>query len=882
MTKSPSSRSLWVARLLWSRFIWRHWRREPKLTLVLLAILALGVAVFLSIRLANKAAVSGFTLFTESISGESDLLVRPLSGSLGDGTLVEIRELLGPRPVGIFPVLEVTAADRDDPEGPLYQLLGTDLVALRNAVNYTEAGTVAPPSEGGATSPDRDEEGRSALGRSDRGYISETLAAAKGLAPGDTLSLVVNGAVAELEIAGVLPDTPLGQPVPERLVLLDLPGLQTLAGREGWLSRVELRVAPGSRYASFLEETETLLREEADDRWTVETPQTRRDTVTTMSAAFRLNLAILSSLALLVGTYLILQAMEASVVKRRSEIAILRSLGVTPREIRLAWMTESLVLGVVGSALGILLGRLLAEGLVGAIARTVNTLYYQTTTSAISLGMGEALFSFAFGVVACVIAALIPAREASRTPPALTMRSGTQGGGLALLRNIPLGAGLVVVALACSQVPPVRTGAGVTIPLGGYAAALFFVLGASILLGLLFRPLALCLRGRGGDPLRSYAASQFRRPEGRHRLTAAGLAVAIGMSAAMGILVSSFESTLTGWIRQMLKADLYVSGVGTSSIANVSILPEETWRAVAGREGVAGVDVLRRYDIVLDGRDTFLAGVAYQDDPERYLRLMWLDPPADDGPRALLPTDDSPVPTWVNESFTRHSGQRKGDVIELPTPEGPKRAIIAGVYADYATETGAVLVARELTSEWFGDDDVSQMSVYVEDGVDVERIRDEMRADFPALSVRTNERLREESLRIFHQTFSVTYALEAIAVIIAVTGLGLALAGLLLERVHELTTLKSLGATRKGIAAATAWEGFGLALTGLVSGFLLSLALGWVLIDVINPQCFGWTLDYAIPWWSLAALAVLTATVAAAVAWVVGFRNANLRSDLSE
>jgi len=103
--------------------------------------------------------------------------------------------------------------------------------------------------------------------------------------------------------------------------------------------------------------------------------------------------------------------------------------------------------------------------------------------------------------------------------------------------------------------------------------------------------------------------------------------------------------------------------------------------------------------------------------------------------------------------------------------------------------------------------------------------------------------------------------------------------GLLLERAGELETLKSLGATRKEIAGATAWEGVGLAIVGLAAGFFLSLVLGWLLIYVINPQSFGWTLQFSVPWKSLTTLALLTVATAAAVAWTVGYRNARLRSD---
>lgn len=876
--RGPNS-SAAIGRLLWTRFIWRHWRREPALTLMLVGILALGVAVFLAVRLANKAAVTGFGMFTESVSGESDFLLRPQAGLLDESVLRDVRALSGRSPLGIFPVLETSGVFADAVEGGLLRFVGTDLVALRNAPSYAEgkersAEAISFAPVEGLGSP---------LGVSRVAFVGEAFAKARGVRRGDEIEVIINDTLAVLTLGGILPDDPNRPAVPDNLVLMDLPGLQALAGRAGRLSRVELRVPPGAtakrlregmavKFAAFARERGLLL----------ETPAERKSSVTQMSAAFRLNLTILSGLALLVGIYLIMQAMEAAVVKRRGEIAILRSLGVTPLQIRRAWLLEGVILGLAGSLAGVLLGRLLAVGLVGAIGKTVNTIYYETTSSAVTLEGGELLFSLLFGVVASVFAGLVPAREAALTPPAQAMRQGTQGGGLTLLRRWPLGLVFLAAGFLCAMLPPLRLESGSVVPLGGYVAAMMFVFAASLLIGLLFRPVATLL-GRGrGEVMRAYAASQLRRPAGRHRLTAAGLAVAIGMSAAMGILVASFDTTLTSWIRQLLKADLYVAAAGASSVTNENSLSSATWKGILALPGVAGADKLQRYTINLEGKDVFLGGADYNDDPSRYLQLIWIDPPAEKGPGALSGLGRELPPAWVSESFSRRFGYRKGEILTLPVGSGTERVEITGVYAEYGNETGTILVGREFTSRWFGDDAISQMALYTEPGTDPEVLLEAIRAASPGLVARTNEKLRAESIRIFHQTFAVTYALEAIAVIIAVTGLGLALAGLLLERCNELATLRALGATRRDIALASMWEGLGLAVVGLASGYLLSFFLGWVLIYVINPQSFGWTLRYQVPWFSLAALAVITLATAAVVSWTVGYRNANLKSDREE
>jgi len=872
-----------VVALLWRRFLWRHWCREPGLTALLVGVLALGVAVFLAVRLANKAAVSGFGFFTESLAGESDFIVRPQSGNLSAADLAGLRNSVGTWPVAIFPVLEASAALASAPDTTLLRLVGADLVALGNAAaGFAKVG--GPPEEGAGATPQL-------LGRADQVFVGESFLRRWGLSPEEPLRLVVGTGIVEVQIAAVIPDDPTRPSVPDQLVLFDLPGLQRVLGNPLAISRIELRLPEGRRAEIVRGEVAAAVKEwAAVNNAVVETPADRKNSVTQMSAAFRMNLGILSCLALLVGTYLILQAMEAAVVKRRGEIAILRSLGITPRQVRMAWLIEAAVLGLVGAALGVLLGRLLAVGTVAAIAQSVNTLYYETTTAAVTLTMAEAVFALAFGLSASLVAGLLPAREAALTPPAQAMRQGTQGGGLALLRMRWLGWVLIASGALAALAPPWLGDHG-AVPVGGYLAAALVVLGGSILVGALFRPVAALLRvplrslRHGAGPMRRYAASQLQRPAGRHRLTAAGLAVAIGMAAAMGILVASFERTLTGWIEQLLKADLYVAAAGTSSVANENMIPAGTWEALGATPGVAGLDLLRRYQLTAEGRDFFLGGSQQHDDPSRHLELIWKEAPADDGPLALSMLREGRVPAWVSDSFARQFACRRGDDFSVPTPVGPQLVRIAGVYAEYGGEIGTMMVGRGFTSDWFQDDAVNQLAIYAEGGTDpaaIDALEARISNAFPHLVVRSNARLREESIRIFHQTFAVTYALEAIAVFIAVAGLGLALAGLLLERKEELATLREMGATRREIAAAAVWEGLGLVTAGVSGGLAMSFLLGAILIYVINPQSFGWTLGYTVPWGSFVALAGITAVTAGIVAAGVGRRFAQLRSDRTE
>ena len=207
---------------------------------------------------------------------------------------------------------------------------------------------------------------------------------------------------------------------------------------------------------------------------------------------------------------------------------------------------------------------------------------------------------------------------------------------------------------------------------------------------------------------------------------------------------------------------------------------------------------------------------------------------------------------------------------------------VKAVYADYSDEAGTVLVNRNFTAQWFDDETVSNAAIYLKPGMDHEAARARWMEKFPALVIRGNVKLRSEALRVFHQTFAVTYALEAIGVVVAVIGLGLALASLLVERRNEMTTLNSIGFTRAQIARASAIEGSALAAIGLAGGFALSLILGVLLIYVINRQSFGWTLEFRVPWGLLVGLGFLTLATSAAVSAIIGYRGSQLRGEPEE
>jgi len=877
-----------VISLLLQRFSLRHVRLAPRASLLLIGILALGVAVFVAIRLANRAAVSSFTHFTDTLTGQSDLIVQAPAGTLPESVLGELRAALGARPVHIVPVIEATAAQAQasgEAAGfgrTTYTLLGVDLLALANLASQSmlDRGYFDQSQDAGGRGARGDQAGAGDFWRAYAAGPQVWVSAAFAPTRPESLDLLIDERVRTLRVAGVIPTAKDAPRVPATLLVLDLPHLQQLTGKSGRVDRVEFLVEPGPRAPERRSELQTLLEQLGRDRWLVTSPSERRESAETMTRAFRLNLTILSLIALLVGLYLIFQALDGAVVRRRTEIAILRSLGVEERAIQLAWLAEAAVLGLCGGALGVGLGWLGAQGAVRAVGQTVNALYYATTVEAAALAPSELGLGLALGLGASLVAGWWPARLAARTPPAQVLpRGAPPAAGGRWQQSFAFGAGAVVLGVVLAQLPPLRLGAGGRFPLAGYAAAFFWIFGGGLMCGWLLPLLAKIARARGvaWAPAR-IALSHLRRPSGRHRLSVAALHCAVGMAAGMAILVASFELTVRGWIVRSLQADLYIASAGAQSASTDNFISAVAADRIAAHPAVAAAARLTAYPLSLDGIPTLFTGT---DLALMHARsdLPWVTPPRDS---ALWEVTRNAHLALVSEAFTERFGKKMGDILRVPTPAGGQTLTIAGIFADYGNERGSIMVDRAHLLAWMGDDRVTNVSLWLKPGVDADNIRSELRAEFPGLAIFTNAKLRAEVLRIFRQTFAITYALEVIAVLVAVVGLALTLTSVLLDRREELTTLRALGFTRRELAGAAALEGGVVAAAAVAGGLVLSVALGWLLIYVINKQSFGWTLGFALPWTQLVGLALAVVGTGVGVSYGVGRWGADLPADREE
>ncbi|MFW6354998.1 MAG: ABC transporter permease, partial [Verrucomicrobiota bacterium] len=413
---------------------------------------------------------------------------------------------------------------------------------------------------------------------------------------------------------------------------------------------------------------------------------------------------------------------------------------------------------------------------------------------------------------------------------------------------------------------------GARFPAAGYGAAFAWLVGGTLVVGALFGPLARGLRPFDGRfPSLRLARARLGDATSRHRLAAAGLYVAVAMAAAMSVLVGSFARTMEEWIEVRFQADVFLSSRAVSSMGQEFLLEPAVIEAIAARPEVAEVDPFRVLPIDLEGKRTYL-GASRHDLLAGRQKVLWLDAPATELAEA---TPATPV-AYVNEAFVARFGWGQGAMVEVPTPSGRETVRITGVFADYGNEQGLLWIDWPVFGAWFDSDAATNLSLFLTPGTDALVAAEALEASFPGLAARDNRTLRELVRRTFRQTFAITEALKVIGIAVAVGGLALALSNLLRESRRELRTLRTLGCTRREIARATAFESLGIACVGLGGGLLASIALGALLVFVINKQSFGWTLRWALPWHEFALLALGTAVMAMTVGYFVGRRQGRL------
>ncbi len=879
-----------------ARLAWASVRRRPLQSLLLVLGVALGVAVFVAVELANQSALAAFQQSQEAVTGRATHAIVGDGRGLPEGVYLRLRQELGLHLAA--PVVEGQARLAAQ-GGESLSLLGLDPFAeapFRKLLGDGGAAGIGSDSDadtGGGAASDRDAAAQPLLARPDAVLLSQDLAARLGLAAGDALELDVEGRRRRLTVAGLLaPADALSRRALEGVLLLDIATAQAVLDRPGRLDRIDLILSPSQATdPALLRLIEALLPPGA----VLEAAGGQAERMAAMTQAFRLNLRALSLLALLVAVFLIFNSLRFSVVQRRAALATLRALGLSRPELARLLVLEALLLGGVGTALGLLLGLAMGRGAVALVSEPLNDLYLAVTVRAVQVPPAVLLQAALAGMGAALAGALVPAWEGSRIPPVTALRRSEQEAASRSLlpRLLALGLVLALLGLGALALP------GRSVALGFLAmACLLLAAAAWVPAGLLAlsaagERLAALLPDRrsGGSPglLLRLASRNLARSLSRTAVAVAALMVAVCVSIGVDLMVGSFRQTVVLWLGQTLQADLFIAPPGLTATRGGRSLPRPLAEALAAAPAVAdwatarGVRLrspaLGLVDAVALSRDLAGADRRYDQAPPGGAAAAWQA--AEEG--AVL----------VSEPFAYRHDLGLGDALTLDTDAGPRSFPIAGVFRDYGSEQGVIFLSDAVYRRHWQDPELGSLALLLQDGVDVEAYAATLRQALAAsergeawrgeglslaaglvpeglpVLVRSNRGLREEVLQVFDRAFAVTGALRLLALAVAFIGVLSALLALQLSRARELATLRAMGMGAGSLSGLMLLE---TSLLGLAAGLFswpTGLMQALLLIHVVNRRSFGWTIEPSLsaePFAAALALALLAAVLAALAA----------------
>lgn len=837
-----------TTRLLSRWLLLGEWRAHPVRALVAILAIAIGVSLGFAIHLINAAAFNEFSTAVKSLSGQADVQVAGREALFDESIYPWLAQRDGVAVASPVLDLHAAVAGHTGKDGAPLHILALDVFRA----GFISPDLIGAPAEGQPFDTLAD----------DAIFLSPAALRWLGVAQGGTIALQSGTGQVPLRVAGSLQSARAGQ----RIAVMDIGAAQWRFNKLGKLSRIDLKLRQGVNRDAFQADLARTLEARYPGRFQVGQPndENQNSRNNNLSRAYRVNLTVLALVALFTGAFLVFSTQALSVIRRRGQFALLRVLGMERGQLLRQVLLEGASLGVVGAALGIAGGYAMAAVALRFFGGDLGAGYFAGVQPQVQFTPVAAFVYFALGLGVALLGCAAPALEAARAAPAIALKSGSEEVVTTRLAKTWPALACLLLAGALTFLPPVFE-----LPLFGYLSIALLLIGAIALMpqlaAVVFRLLQrawLRTDASSHAPVRSLTLSRLANASGQAGIALGGVLSSFSLMVAMAIMVSSFRVSVDDWLLQILPADVYTRTTASGGTAGLN--PREQ-AAISALPGVARVDFQRlrslslapdRPNVMLLARPVNLA------DPGKSMVLV--------GETLAVP--DGAKPVWLSEAAADLYNVKPGQQIALPLAGGLHKFFVAGIWRDYARSSGAIQMPLADYRALTGDHDVSDAALWLDKDATGEQLQQRLKAlPFGAsLEVSTPSAIRALSLQIFDRSFAVTYLLEAIAIVIGLFGVAATFSAQTLARAREFGMLRHVGVTRGQILSILALEGGALTALGIATGFVLGLLISFVLVFIVNPQSFHWTMQLHLPWSLIASVAAALLTAAALTALIAG------------
>lgn len=824
---------------------WSEVRAHPGRVLLAALAIAIGVGLGFAVHLVNASALNEFDRAVQAVNGDADLQVHSVTPRGFDENLYpKLAHVAGI--AGASPVIELAAHSGE----VALTVLGIDVfraIPVTPLLVGRVAGTGS--GQGGFAS--------SETISPDSVFLSPSALSALHQRVGGEIPINAAGKNAILRIAGTLPNVSTD----ENLAVLDIGTAQWRLGTPGFIQRIDLRFAEGVDAARVRELVRSVLSSDAQ----VVTRESEQARTGSLSRAYRVNLDMLALMALLTGLFLAYSAQALAVARRHAQFALLRVLGMRRNALLAQILAEGAAMGILGSIGGLLLGWTLALVALRFLGGDLGGGYFSGTSPELVFAPGAALFFFLLGTVAALAGSFLPARAAARAAPAIAIK---QVGDPADPRKSPGAAAallLLVIGACAAFLPPVNG-----LPLFGYISIALLLAGGVAAMPLLARILLSPLRRFAFPAPADLALKHLWGAPGQAAIALCGMVASTSLMIAMAVMIWSFRNSVDAWLVQILPSDIYMR---VDSDAGDALTPDVQQR-LARIPGIATVHFRKNTPLRLAADRPavdLMATALNHRDPRGVVPLV--------GNSLAVPP--GAIPVWVSEPARLMYGYAPGDWITLPLKGGSvKPFFVAGEWRDYGRQQGAIAMDLADYTALTGDTLRTDAAIDLRPGADENRVMRDIRATLPNdvaadTTIMDSRTIRTLSLRIFDRSFAVTYVLEAIAILVGLAGIAATFSSQTLARSKEFGMLRHVGVLRRQIVAMLAAEGALLGIIGTVAGIALGLAISQVLINVINPQSFHWTMDVRLPVTLFVVVTIALIAASAGTALIAGRKAAS-------